>query len=48
MSHRPASPPEKSPPPTAPRQNLVEFLRSLDLAELDLTRERDTGRDIAL
>jgi antitoxin Phd len=35
-------------PPEAPRENLVTFLRGLDLAQLDLTRERDTGRDIAL
>lgn len=27
---------------------LVEFLQSLDLAGLDLTRERDLGRDIEL
>jgi antitoxin Phd len=39
---------EKLLPPEAPRQNLVEFLRGLDLADLDVTRERDTGRDIAL
>jgi antitoxin Phd len=39
---------EKLLPPEEPRQNLVEFLRGLDLADLDLTRERDTGRDIAL
>jgi hypothetical protein len=47
MSPRPASQPEKAPPPKAPCQSLVAFLRSLDLAELDLIRERDTGRDIA-
>ena len=39
---------EKLLPLEAPRQNLVAFLRGLDLAELDLTRERDTGRDIVL
>lgn len=39
---------EKLLPPEAPRQNLAAFLRGLDLAELDLTRERDPGRDIAL
>jgi prevent-host-death family protein len=30
------------------KRPLVEFLESLDLAGLDLTRERDTGRDISL
>jgi antitoxin Phd len=39
---------EKLLPPKAPRQGLAEFLRGLDLAELDLTRDRDTGRDVAL
>jgi len=35
--------------PTAkPRQNLVAFLRSLGIGDLDLAREHDTGRDIAL
>lgn len=35
-------------PQTRARQNLVEFLQGLRLAELDLTRERDTGRDVIL
>jgi len=35
-------------PPEKPRQNLVDFLQGLDLGDLDLTRDRDTGRDIAL
>jgi antitoxin Phd len=35
-------------PPMKPRKGLVAFLRDVGLAELDLTRERDTGRDIAL
>jgi antitoxin Phd len=35
-------------PPKTPRQGLAEFLRGLDLAGLDLTRDRDTGRDVAL
>jgi prevent-host-death family protein len=39
---------EKLQPPEAPREDLVSFLRGLDLAELDLTRERDEGRDIVL
>jgi antitoxin Phd len=39
---------EKLLPPETPRQNLVEFLRGFDLTGIDLTRERDTGRDIAL
>jgi antitoxin Phd len=39
---------EKLLPPHAPRENLVAFLQGLDLAELDLTRERDTGRDVGL
>jgi antitoxin Phd len=39
---------EKLLPPEAPRQDLTAFLRSLDLAELDVARERDTGRDVAL
>lgn len=37
---------EKLLPPEKPRQSLLDFLQSLDLAELDLTRERDAGRDI--
>jgi len=39
---------EKLLPPEAPRQSLVAFLQGLGLDDLDLTRERDTGRDIAL
>jgi prevent-host-death family protein len=35
-------------PPETPPQSLVEFLGGLDLHELDLTRERDCGRDIEL
>ncbi len=35
-------------PPTAPQQSLVAFLQGLDLGDLDLDRERDLGRDIAL
>lgn len=35
-------------PSEAPRQNLVEFLRGLQLGELDVARERDMGRDIVL
>ena len=34
--------------PSADRPSLVEFLQSLDLEGLDLTRERDIGRDIAI
>jgi len=34
--------------PTLDRPSLVEFLEGLGLDELDLTRERDTGRDIDL
>ena len=39
---------EKLLPPEKPRQNLVDFLQGLDIGDLDLTRGRDTGRDIAL
>jgi prevent-host-death family protein len=39
---------EKLLPPQKPRQDFVDFMQSLDLRELDLTREQDTGRDIAL
>jgi antitoxin Phd len=35
-------------PPEKPRQDLGSFLQGLELGELDLTREHDTGRDIAL
>jgi hypothetical protein len=41
----PARSGETQPPPTADRPSLVEFLKSLDLAGLELTRERDLGRD---
>ncbi|ATQ42707.1 type II toxin-antitoxin system Phd/YefM family antitoxin [Caulobacter mirabilis] len=34
--------------PSERRQPLVPFLEGLGLDELDLTRERDTGRDIDL
>ncbi len=34
--------------PSADRQPLVQFLESLDLDGLDLTRERDVGRDVDL
>ncbi len=40
--------PEKLLPSKKPRQNLVDFLQGLDIGDLDLTRDRDTGRDIAL
>jgi antitoxin Phd len=33
---------------SAKRLPLVDFLQSLDLSGLDLTRERDTGRDVEL
>jgi len=39
---------EKLLPPEKPRKDLVAFLQALDLTGLDLTRERDTGRDIDL
>ena len=35
-------------PAKAPRQSLVEFLRSTALCELDVHREPDRGRDLAL
>lgn len=35
-------------PPSADWLPLVEFLGTLDLAGLDLTRERDVGRDVDL
>lgn len=34
--------------PAIDRPPLVQFLESLGLDELDLTRERDTGRDVDL
>lgn len=39
---------EKLLPRKEPRQNLVEFLQSLDIGDLDITRERDIGREIPL
>jgi antitoxin Phd len=39
---------EKLLPPRKSRQDLVGFLQGLDLAGLDVTRERDTGRDVKL
>lgn len=35
-------------PPAARQQSLLAFLQSLDLGGLDLDRERDLGRDVAL
>jgi antitoxin Phd len=35
-------------PAAKPRQNLVAFLQGLGIGDIELTRERDTGRDIAL
>lgn len=35
-------------PPEAPQQPLGTFLQGLELGGLDLQRERDGGRDIAL
>jgi len=35
-------------PAVAPAPPLVAFLQSLDLSSLDLDRERDLGRDVAL
>lgn len=35
-------------PAVAPDPPLVTFLQSLDLSNLDLHRERDLGRDVAL
>ena len=39
---------EKLRPRPVARLPLVEFLESLDLTGLDLTRERDVGRDVEL
>lgn len=39
---------EKLLPPAKPRQNLVAFLQGLGIGDIDLARERDTGRDIVL
>ena len=35
-------------PPAAPQQPLVAFLQGLELGGVDLERERDLGRDVAL
>jgi len=35
-------------PPAKTRQNLVAFLRGLGIGDIDLSRERDTGRATAL
>jgi prevent-host-death family protein len=35
-------------PAAKPRQNLVAFLQGLGIGEIDLARERDSGRDIKL
>ncbi len=35
-------------PPVAPQQPLVAFLQGLELGGVDLERERDLGRDVAL
>ena len=35
-------------PPVAPRQPLLEFLQGLELGGVDVERERDLGRDVAL
>ena len=35
-------------PPAKPRQPLGAFLQGLGIGELDLTRARDTGRDLKL
>lgn len=39
---------ERLRPAPADRLPLVQFLRSLDLGDLDLTREPDYGRDVEL
>ncbi len=39
---------ERMLPQAAPHQNLVDFLQNLGVADLDLARERDDGRDNAL
>ncbi len=39
---------EKLLPPAKPGQKLVAFLQDLGIGGLDLTRERDTGREISL
>ena len=35
-------------PPVAPQQPLVAFLQGLQLGDVDLEREHDLGRDVAL
>ena len=35
-------------PPAKPRQDLVAFLQGIGIGGLDVTRERDRGRDVAL
>ena len=35
-------------PPVAPQQPLVTFLQGLQLGDVDLEREHDLGRDVAL
>lgn len=35
-------------PPAKSRQTLVEFLQGLGIGDLDMARERDTGRDVEL
>lgn len=35
-------------PPEAPQEPLTAFLQGLELGGLDLERERDLGRDVAL
>ena len=35
-------------PPVAPQQPLLAFLQGLELGSVDLERERDFGRDVAL
>lgn len=39
---------EKLLPPAKPRQSLIAFLQDLGIGDLDLTRDRGTGRDINL
>ncbi len=39
---------EKLLPPQTPRQMLVAFLQGIGIGDLAISREHDTGRDIAL
>ena len=39
---------ERMLPAALPRQDLASFLQSLDIGELDVSREHDVGRDIPL